>query len=42
MADARQLAGNRQAMRTRMQEDRRLLRSILWELLVKNAPGARR
>jgi hypothetical protein len=42
MADARQVVGSRQVMRTRMEEDRRQLRSILWELLVKNAPGARR
>ena len=42
MTDARRAAGGRASVVLRLQEERRLLRSTLWELLVTHAPGARR
>ncbi|GAB4820332.1 hypothetical protein N2152v2_007378 [Parachlorella kessleri] len=42
MTDARRAVGGRASVLLRQQEERRLLRSTLWELLVTHAPGARR
>jgi hypothetical protein len=42
MADLRRVIGSRSQVRLTLEYERRRLKEILWELLVKNAPGSRR
>ena len=42
LADSRSMAANRAEVKRVLSSERRRLRGTLWELLVKNAPGARR